>query len=140
MNKFSDHLPHHDNDEKRTESAMHTRRRSSLSDDMIADMVARYVSGESQTSIARDYGLDQPTVSQLVRPHAPPARARRRAHGTSNGSGKLTDDQVQHIRSTFDTGGITQVSLARRYNISPSLVSGIINGKTHTHHDVDQTN
>ncbi|MDV6278617.1 hypothetical protein R3Q06_35105 [Rhodococcus erythropolis] len=111
---------------------MRARRLSSFSDDVIADMVARYVSGESQTSIARTYGLDQPTVSHLVRPHAPPERSRRRAHGTTNGAGKLTDDQVRHIRSSFDTGAITQVSLARQHDISPSTVHGIIKGKTHS--------
>ncbi|MDV6278341.1 hypothetical protein R3Q06_33420 [Rhodococcus erythropolis] len=91
-------------------------------------------------SIARTYGLDQPTVSQLVRPHAPPERSRRRAHGTTNGAGKLTDDQVRYIRSSFDTGGITQVSLARQYDISPSVVHGIVMGKTYSHLREDHPN
>lgn len=112
-------------------ATLQTNRLRTLTDGDIADMVARYVSGESQLSIARDYGLNQPKVSQIVRPHAPPARSRMRARGAKNGASKLTDDQVRGIRSTHETGEIAQVTLAQRYAVSASAISDILRSKTH---------
>lgn len=50
---------------------------------------------------------------------------RRQAHGTRNGHAKLNEQKVREIRGSDESG----VSIAKKYNVSHSLVSMIRSGK-----------
>lgn len=56
---------------------------------------------------------------------------------TSRGEGrplaKLTEEQVLEIRALYAKGGITHVELASRFNVSPSLIGAVIQGKRWKH-------
>jgi hypothetical protein len=45
--------------------------------------------------------------------------------GERNGNCKLTDSQVQQIREDIEAGGFSQRKLAKKYNVSQSLISCI---------------
>jgi len=56
------------------------------------------------------------------------------AHGTSlpgskNPSAVLTLAMVEAIRDEFASGGVTRVAIARKYNVTPTTISNIINRK-----------
>jgi hypothetical protein len=55
---------------------------------------------------------------------------RRHAHGERHGLARLTVAQVRAIRATHAVGGITQLSIAREYGISPTAVAAIVLRKT----------
>lgn len=106
------------------------RKAASHHDDSVrAEVVARYLSGETQHSIARVTGLQQSEVSRLVAGAAPPDRARMRASGQNNGRAKLTDMQVEEIRRTYATGESSQRDLAKKFDVTQSLISLIVSGK-----------
>lgn len=53
----------------------------------------------------------------------------RKATGTDNGNGKLTDEQVAEIRSRYVFRKVTHRMLAAEYGVSESLVEAICNGR-----------
>jgi hypothetical protein len=57
---------------------------------------------------------------------------RGRAEGERNGSAKLSEAQVQRMRSEWDSGA-TQVELSIRYGVTQATVSNIVNFKTWKH-------
>lgn len=60
----------------------------------------------------------------------PPFRV---AKGSSNGSSKLTEEQVTQMRADYSVGGITQKQLGRKYGVSQSLAAMIVLKKIWTH-------
>lgn len=48
--------------------------------------------------------------------------------GQYNGRSKLTNDQADEIRQRYDQGGITQLQLAKEYNVCASMISRVIVG------------
>lgn len=53
----------------------------------------------------------------------------RKATGTRNGNGKLTDAQIAEIRSRYVFRKVTHRMLAAEYGVSESLVSNICGGR-----------
>jgi len=49
------------------------------------------------------------------------------------GRTKLTEDDVRAIRAEYSTGKVLQRELAARYDVTPSLISGIVNRKRWAH-------
>lgn len=102
-----------------------------FSEEDVADMVARYVAGETQDSIARSYGALRAVVAAIVGP-----RTRcdvnpltRRARGLNNRQGKLSDGQVREIRKRHREGE-SQSALAREFGVSQPTVGAIVHWQT----------
>lgn len=57
----------------------------------------------------------------------------RHARGERGGKAKLTNTDVQAIRSEYDSGGISHAALARRFGVCETSIRNIINRKTWTH-------
>ena len=53
--------------------------------------------------------------------------------GQSNGNSKLTDSVVKEIRLLYNGGGYTTVQLGKKYGVTRSTISYIVNNKTYTH-------
>ena len=53
--------------------------------------------------------------------------------GQSNGNSKLTDTLVKEIRLLYNGGGYTTVQLGKKYGVTRSTISYIVNNKTYTH-------
>lgn len=51
------------------------------------------------------------------------------AHGDSHYRCKLTESEVEQLRGEHSTGRFKQAELARRFAVSPALVSMIVNNK-----------
>lgn len=51
--------------------------------------------------------------------------------GERNRNAKVTNQQAQEIRDMYAAGGITQATLAKRYNLTQGNVSQIIQGKSY---------
>lgn len=106
------------------------RRAASHHNDMVrAEVVSRYLSGETQHSIAQLMGLQQSEVSRLVAGAATIGRSRKRASGQNNGRAKLTDAQVEEIRQSFRESASNQRDLAKEFGVTQSLISLILSGK-----------
>lgn len=56
-----------------------------------------------------------------------------RAKGSKHGRAKLTEDIVIKIRKYYETGEYTRLSLARFYNVAPSLIAFITNREIWKH-------
>ena len=101
----------------------------------------RYAAGETQTALAAEFGVSEPTISQLIHgvtwahlreglDHVPaPGRAR----GESHGGAKLTAAEVTEIRARYQAGGITQYELAAEYGISQPVIGKVVTGKLWAH-------
>lgn len=50
--------------------------------------------------------------------------------GSDNGNSRLTWEKVDQIRSSYAAGGVTQTALAERFEVSQTLISEIVRGKT----------
>lgn len=96
---------------------------------MRAEVFARYLSGETQISIAKQMNLQQAEVSRIVSNHAPLSRSKKRARGELNGRSKLSDSQVRSIRQIYKNDNVSQRELARQFDVSQSEISLIIRGK-----------
>lgn len=53
----------------------------------------------------------------------------RSANGERHGMHKITDKEVEQMRSEYDSTGISQRALARKYGCSQSQVSNIVSGR-----------
>ena len=60
-------------------------------------------------------------------------RKRRHSHGMKAPNAKMSDLAIASLREEYASGDYTQRELARRYGISQSVVSGIINHKRWSH-------
>lgn len=58
---------------------------------------------------------------------------KRHVRGSGFPHSKLTDKSVASIKAQYQKGGITQTSLAGKYGVSRSQISGIVLGKTWRH-------
>lgn len=54
--------------------------------------------------------------------------------GSEHHNIKLSDVQVEEIRSLFKKGGITKAKIARMFGVSGPTISNIISGKTRNTH------
>jgi len=55
------------------------------------------------------------------------------ARGSKHGAAKLTEDQVATIRAAFAAGGVTKTELARRFNVTRTLIYMAVTGRTWKH-------
>jgi hypothetical protein len=80
-----------------------------------------------QQDLAHRYGLDQASISDILRGHTwshlPGAYASRR---------RLTEAEVEALLEDHATGGHTGRALAAKYGVSTALVSLLINGQRRT--------
>jgi len=107
-----------------------------LTADDVVNIVDLYKKGETQKSIAKRYGVSEPTVSGIMRglcwQHVTntldlPARGRR-----NQCQRKLTDPQIVEIRSRYDRGE-HQKQLSEEFGVSKALVQQIVTGKAWKH-------
>jgi len=112
--------------------------RAKLTDSQVREIRGRYTGawGE-QTRLAREYGVSQMLVSQIVRgeiwTHLDPTYIPRRCEnkrirGESFGRAKLTNDDVREIRRCH-LAGDGQEDLARKFGVRTPVVRDIIRGK-----------
>jgi hypothetical protein len=94
----------------------------------------RYAEGETQTSIARDFGMNPGTIGSIVAgktwrhvggPVSPPQGHSGEAHPNA----KLTWESVADIRSR-SAAGETAAALAREFGVSGPVIGSVIRGKT----------
>lgn len=78
------------------------------------DIRRRVAAGEAQKILAIDYNISQPYVCQLVNGQ------RKSPHPLY---GHLTPEQVAAIKALKP---ITQVEVAKRYNVSPTMICRIM--------------
>jgi hypothetical protein len=62
-------------------------------------------------------------------------RRERQSRGESNGTSKLTENQVRAMRAEYAAGGISQPALAKRYGIAPGTIEGILHRRSWKHVD-----
>ncbi len=60
-------------------------------------------------------------------------RKGRRYPGSQNHQAKLTESEVMEIRYSARMSGVTQRALAKRYNVSPALISHIVASRSWRH-------
>ena len=108
-----------------------------LTADDVLEIVRRYRAGETQTSIARDFPVQQNQISYIVRGDAwahvtgierDPGRPR----GEQIQSSKLTKADVLEIVRRHEAGE-TQTSIASDFPVNQSQVSKIVRGAAWTH-------
>lgn len=100
----------------------------------VAEIRQRYADGETQTSIAREYGMSPATIGSVVAgqtwrhadgPVTPP-----QGHsGETHPNAKLTWAAVADIRSR-SAAGETAAALAREFGVSGQVIGSVIHGKT----------
>jgi hypothetical protein len=60
------------------------------------------------------------------------ARGRRKGYqGAEHANAKLTEEQVQHIRKWYATGGVRQADIAAEYGVSQRAISLVVRGETY---------
>ena len=117
--------------------------RAKLTDAQVIEIRARY-KGQwgSQTKLAKEYGVSQGLISQIVRGgiwmHLPVGEVRGspdKAHlcGENHHFASVTNDQVREIRWLYAEGGITHQQLAERFSVSRATVSRIVRRNTWQH-------
>lgn len=105
---------------------------SQLTQEDVDEIRERVENGESQYEIADEFGISQPTVSQLVIGliwgHTLPDEwewESKPKDGENNPNAKLTEDDVREIRERVSDGE-TQGDVAEDYPVSPTAVSKIV--------------
>ena len=112
-----------------------------LTSAIVLECRKRYATGETQTALAAEYGISQPTISELVRgttwAHLAEGLDRipspGRARGDAHGGAKLTAAQVTEILARYRAGGVSQRALAAEYAISQPVIGKIVTGKLWAH-------
>jgi hypothetical protein len=99
---------------------------------IIADCKRRYAAGESQTALAREYGVTASAICEAVNgtkwshlADGTPVRPRTWAAGEAHGRAKLTWDDVAEIRRRA-AGGEQQRPLGREFGVSQPVISKIV--------------
>lgn len=103
----------------------HLNARARFSEKDVEDMVLRYVSGETQASIAKTYETCQGVIGKIVRARCNVNSRFRRARGLSSANGKLSDEDAIEIRRLYRSG-LSQESIGRAFGVSQASVSAII--------------
>ena len=112
-----------------------------LTDDQVREIRARYA-GEwgGQTALAKEYGVSQGLISQIVRGdvwrHLPVGKATesgKAASGERHRNASVTDEQVREIQRLYAAGGVTHQELAKRYGVSRMTVSRVVRLSTWRH-------
>jgi predicted XRE-type DNA-binding protein len=117
--------------------------RSRLSEADIPVIHQRLVRGETQASIAEDFGVVKSVISNIVRGEAwkhveisahnrAPKGRRVSMSGSRSGSAKLTETDVLEIRGRVWEGE-SQRSVAERFGVTQASVYYIAHGKTWKH-------
>lgn len=104
---------------------------------IVAECKRRYAAGETQTVLAREFGVDQATVCDAVNGRrwahlADPAvevRPRTWLTGEAHSQAKLNWESVGEIRRRYATGEM-QRPLAAEFGVSQAVISCIVRGKT----------
>jgi transposase-like protein len=100
-----------------------------LSPEQVAEIRARYRAGETQTSLAKEFGVIQPHVSRIVRGEAWSGEIHQRPSPgfrfASNGTRSLSAEQVARIRRRYAEGE-TQMKLAAEFGVSQGWVSLLV--------------
>jgi len=87
---------------------------------------------DSLKKINRKYMIENnPSYGGLSEKHK--MKISERMRGSSNPRAKLTEVCVLEIRELYSTGNYTQIELGNKYNISNTIISGIVNRKTWLH-------
>ena len=107
-----------------------------LDDKSIEQMRRRLVARESTASIAADFGVSTVTVRKIRRRlvDGTPLQGQR---GDKNGRSKLTYKVVKSIKDQVSSGSTTQAALAKKFNVSRSLISRICKGERWSKSDAD---
>jgi DNA-binding XRE family transcriptional regulator len=93
----------------------------------------RHADGESQASLAREFGVSQKTMHRAIsgetwrQAHALPVRARD-GRGEAHGMARLTEADVTEIRRRH-AAGETQRTIALDYGVARQHISRIVSGK-----------
>lgn len=100
-----------------------------------ADLIRRrLIAKEPATSIAVDFGVSAVTVRKIGRglvhrtTDLPAIEFSKAQRGDRNGRSKLSFEDVVDIRRRVGTRAATQISLAKKYGVSPSTISKICDG------------
>lgn len=104
-----------------------------IADAEVPKILARYASGETCASIARDYGVrgDHVNAICLGRERVAPAevqdyRPEWKRLGLRKRNARLTDAQLDEIAEEYAVGGVTQAALATRYGVSQQNLSAAL--------------
>jgi DNA-binding MarR family transcriptional regulator len=104
---------------------------SKLTWDQVAEIRSLYESEQlSAKQLADRYDITPSNVGCVI--HYQTWRDENSPDPIYPGSTKLTEDDVQSIRSEYATGNVLQRELAQRYNVSQSLISQILSHKRRT--------
>jgi transcriptional regulator len=103
-------------------------RRARLTEAQVRDILERLAAGETQTALAREFKVDQTTLSDIERGKTwahlrTNAETGRRLHGNA----RLTDAEVGEIRARL-AAGEGQMRIAKELGTSQAMVSRIKRG------------
>lgn len=127
-----------------------THPRAKLTDEQVREIRRRYTGGwGEQTQLAKEYGVSQMLISQIVRgdiwshldpryepkKYEPKPGGPRRDGGAAHTRSKLTDDQVREILSRYADGKVSQRTLAEEYGVGRQIVRNIISRRIWKHID-----
>lgn len=94
-----------------------------LTEEAVLAIRTAVAAGEPEVAVADRYGISRPAVT-LIRQGATWAHVGGPTSATGTRRSKLTDEQVDEIRSRTERGSV----LAAEYGVSPSLISKIRQG------------
>jgi DNA invertase Pin-like site-specific DNA recombinase len=105
-----------------------------LTEEQILELRKRYAAGGvTQTALAREFGISQPGLSDILRGvrrgNVAPVqyKPQRMPHGSRHWRARLTEEQASQIRKRWK-GGEPQSVLAAKYGIGRTTVWKIIHG------------
>ena len=104
---------------------------------IVTECKRRYAAGETQTALAREFGVSQPAISEAVNGKkwahlAGPAdevRPRTWLTGEAHTQAKLNWESVAEIRRRYAAGEM-QTPLGADFGVSQQVISSIVRGKT----------
>src|SRR5262249_43796846 len=101
-----------------------------LTAEQVVEIRRRYAAGESQTALAPDFGVQQNTISTIVRGDAyrdvDGARKQALERRPRRGQRFFTDDDIRTIRARYAAGGVSQGQLAKEYDTGQTQISAIV--------------
>lgn len=105
-----------------------THGRARLAEAQVRDILSRLAAGERQRDLAREYGVDQTTLSDIERGKSwTHLRLVAEAADRKHGNAKLTDDGARGVLVRL-AAGEGQVRIARELGVSQTTVSRIKRG------------
>lgn len=105
-----------------------------LTEDEVVEIRELHFAGVSRKDIAAKFGLNADYVGTIARglrwTHVSgPLAEKRPMRGENHWGAKLTDAQVEMIRSEWRRGGRTQYDIAKEFCVSRRLIGNIVNGR-----------